>query len=97
MARGRCWGFAVAGARTQDCKILFSGKEERVYMTKCCSFGFLIDLLVSRNAFMRRNPEEGDRGLRRNSGVEDVDAGCVEEVSSTEESTASESDMVRIG
>ena len=42
---------------------------------RCCNFGFFIDLFVSRNDFMRGNPEEGDRSSRRNGGVEDVDTG----------------------
>ena len=65
----------------EDCKICFSEEEEvRVYTTeKCCSFGFSIDRIVFRNAFMRGNPEEGDRNLRRNSRVGDVNTGndCV--------------------
>ena len=60
----------------EDCKVCFSGEEVRVYTAKrCCSSGFFIDFFVSRDAFMRRNPEEGDRGLRGNYGVEDMDAG----------------------
>ena len=42
---------------------------------RCCNFGFFIDLLVSKNAFMRGSSEEGDR----NSGVEDVDMGFVKQ------------------
>ena len=45
----------------KDCKICLSGKKEKVYSTeRCCSFGLFIDLLVSRNVFMRGNPEVGD-------------------------------------
>ena len=57
----------------EDCNICCSGEEERANTTEgCCSFGVYIDLLVSENAFMRGNPEESDRGFRRNGGVEDV-------------------------
>ena len=59
-------------------KICFSGEEERIHTTeRCCCFGFFIDLLVSRNAFMRGNLEHGDRGLRRNGGVEDLLFLCI--------------------
>ena len=67
---------------------------------RCCNFGFFIDLLVSRNAFTRGNPEEGDRGLRGNPEERRMwireTSGCVEEASAMEERTASEFDMIRI-
>ena len=87
-----CYAFS-----DEDYTICVSGEEERVYTTeKCCSFGYFIDLLVSiKNAFMRGNLK-GDRGLRKNSGVEDLNtgnkfSGCAEEVSAMEERAASES------
>ena len=50
------------------------GRRIRFILRRDVNFGLFIDLLVSRNAFVRRNQEEGDKGSRRNSGVIDVDA-----------------------
>ena len=49
----------------EDCKICINGEEGKINTTeRRCSFGFFIALFVSRNAFIRWDPKEIDRGLR---------------------------------